>query len=130
MRWTLDQKKHHVAAWRASGLTREQYCELYDIPFKSLRQWPQDVAKAEKRARAPEIIPVSVSGAPGMANGRPLSDEPVTLFLPGGIRMCCQPSQLTDVFRALRHADCVFRSIRSRIGQTAIDSDAILHADA
>ncbi len=65
MRWTLDQKKHHVAAWRASGLTREQYCELYDIPFKSLRQWPQDVAKAEKRARAPEIIPVSVSGAPG-----------------------------------------------------------------
>ncbi|ELX8243925.1 IS66 family insertion sequence element accessory protein TnpB, partial [Escherichia coli] len=23
MRWTLDQKKHHVAAWRASGLTRE-----------------------------------------------------------------------------------------------------------
>ncbi|EFM1404569.1 IS66 family insertion sequence element accessory protein TnpB, partial [Escherichia coli] len=21
------------------------------------------------------------------------------------IRMCCQPSQLTDVFRALRHAD-------------------------
>lgn len=52
MRWTLDQKKHHVAAWRASGLTREQYCELYDIPFKSLRQWPQDVAKTEKRARA------------------------------------------------------------------------------
>ncbi|MEB7742523.1 IS66 family insertion sequence element accessory protein TnpB, partial [Escherichia coli] len=23
-RWTLDQKKHHVAAWRASGLTRQQ----------------------------------------------------------------------------------------------------------
>ncbi|MEB7742389.1 IS66 family insertion sequence element accessory protein TnpB, partial [Escherichia coli] len=22
-RWTLDQKKHHVAAWRASGLTRQ-----------------------------------------------------------------------------------------------------------
>ncbi|EIS4853697.1 IS66 family insertion sequence element accessory protein TnpB, partial [Escherichia coli] len=51
------------------------------------------------------IIPVSVPGAPGMADGRPLSDEPVTLFLPGGIWMCCQPSQLTDVFRALRHAD-------------------------
>lgn len=28
MRWTLDQKKHHVAAWSAGGLTREQYCEL------------------------------------------------------------------------------------------------------
>ncbi|MDY9123358.1 hypothetical protein UZ470_26220, partial [Escherichia coli] len=55
-----------------------------------------------KRARAPEIIPVSVSGAPGMDDGRPLSDDPVTLFLPGGIRMCCQPSQLTDVFRVNR----------------------------
>ena len=92
MRWTLDQKKHHVAAWRASGLTREQYCKLYDIPFKSLRQWPQ----AEKRASASEIIPVSVSGSPGMANGRPLSDETVTLLLLGSIRMCCQPSQLTE----------------------------------
>ncbi|EMV5821373.1 IS66 family insertion sequence element accessory protein TnpB, partial [Escherichia coli] len=23
---------------------------------------------------------------------------------PGGVRMCCQPSQLTDVFRALKYA--------------------------
>ena len=108
IRWTLDQKKHHVAAWRASGLTREQYCNFYDIPFKSMRQWPQDAAKAEKLAKAPEIIPVSVSPAP--LNSDTLSQhstasEPVTLFLPGGIRMCCLPSQLTDVFRALRYAD-------------------------
>ncbi|EKI4886602.1 IS66 family insertion sequence element accessory protein TnpB, partial [Salmonella enterica] len=34
----------------------------------------------------------------------PVTNEPVTLFLPGGIRMCCQPSQLTDVFRALKYA--------------------------
>lgn len=40
IRWTLDQKKHHVTAWRTSGLTRQQYCELYDIPFTSLREWP------------------------------------------------------------------------------------------
>ncbi|EPR6750581.1 IS66 family insertion sequence element accessory protein TnpA, partial [Escherichia coli] len=26
-------------------------------------------------------------------------------FLPGGIRMCCQPSQLTDVFRAFCHTE-------------------------
>ncbi|ECF2367446.1 hypothetical protein E1890_22890 [Salmonella enterica subsp. enterica serovar Mountpleasant] len=24
-RWSIEQKKHHVAAWRASGLTRQQY---------------------------------------------------------------------------------------------------------
>jgi hypothetical protein len=51
IRWTLDQKKHHVTAWRSSGLTREQYCDLYDIPFKSLRQWPQDLTLAERRAK-------------------------------------------------------------------------------
>lgn len=107
IRWTLDQKKHHVAAWRTSRLTREQYCDLYDIPFKSMRQWPQDVAKAEKLAKTPEVIPVSVSPASLNSDNIQLhaASEPVTLFLPGGIRMCCQPSQLTDVFRALRYAD-------------------------
>lgn len=110
IRWTLDQKKHHVTAWRASGLTREQYCDLYDIPFKSLRQWPQDVAKAEQRASAPEIIPVRVSDSPAAVDtlsqhSATAVNEPVTLFLPGGIRMCCHPSQLTDVFRALRYAE-------------------------
>ncbi|EEH4119229.1 IS66 family insertion sequence element accessory protein TnpB [Salmonella enterica subsp. enterica] len=107
IRWTLDQKKHHVAAWRVSGLTRKQYCDLYDIPFKSMRQWPQDVLKAEKLAKAPEVIPVSVSPA-SLNSGnitQHATSEPVTLFLPGGIRLCCQPSQLTDVFRALRYAD-------------------------
>lgn len=42
-RWFIEQKKQHVAGWRASGLTRQQYCELNDIPFTSFREWPQDV---------------------------------------------------------------------------------------
>lgn len=50
-RWSIEQKMHHVTAWRTSGLTREQYCDLYDIPFKSLQQWSQDVAKAEQTRR-------------------------------------------------------------------------------
>ncbi|EGC1290759.1 IS66 family insertion sequence element accessory protein TnpB [Salmonella enterica] len=101
-RWSIDQKKHHVTAWRTSGLTRQQYCELYDIPFKSLRQWPQDIAKAERRANEPTVLPVHI--APPLHADAPPPVEPVTLFLPGGIRMCCQPSQLTDVFRALKYA--------------------------
>ncbi|EJQ8127451.1 IS66 family insertion sequence element accessory protein TnpB, partial [Salmonella enterica] len=52
-RWSIEQKRQHVAAWRASGLTRQQYCELNDIPFTSLREWPKDVAKAERRANEP-----------------------------------------------------------------------------
>ncbi|HAD5969896.1 TPA_asm: IS66 family insertion sequence hypothetical protein [Salmonella enterica subsp. enterica serovar Typhimurium] len=104
-RWSIAQKKQHVAAWRASGLTRLQYCELNDIPFKSLSQWPQDVAKAERRANQPAIIPVQI--APAMPADAPptVTNEPVTLFIPGGIRMCCHPSQLTDVFRALKYAE-------------------------
>lgn len=64
-RWSIDQKKHHVTAWRTSDLTRQQYCELYDIPFKLLRQWSQDIAKDERHANAPVVIPVRVSAAPG-----------------------------------------------------------------
>lgn len=37
-RWSIEQKKQHVAAWRASGLTRQQYCELNDIPFTNGRR--------------------------------------------------------------------------------------------
>ncbi|EHN6577803.1 IS66 family insertion sequence element accessory protein TnpB [Salmonella enterica] len=92
-RWSIDQN----TAWQTSGLTRQQYCELYDIPFKSLQRWPQDIAKAERMANEPTALPVHIALPPVM-------NEPVTLFLIGGIRICCQPSQLTDVFRALKYA--------------------------
>ncbi|QRP75212.1 IS66 family insertion sequence element accessory protein TnpB [Escherichia coli] len=103
-RWTIEQKRQHVAAWRASGLTRQQYCELNDIPFTSLREWPQDVAKAERRANEPTVLPVHIAPPLHADVPQPVTNEPVTLFLPGGVRMCCQPSQLTDVFRALKYA--------------------------
>ncbi|EBR5103448.1 IS66 family insertion sequence element accessory protein TnpB [Salmonella enterica] len=105
-RWFIDQKKQHVTAWRASGLTRQQYCELNDIPFNSFREWPQDVAKAGRRSSEPTVLPVHiVEPVPPAESFSTMVNEPVTLFLPGGIRMCCHPSQLTDVFRALKHAD-------------------------
>jgi hypothetical protein len=62
-RWFIEQKKQHVAGWRASGLTRLQYCELNDIPFTSFREWPQDVAKAERRAKEPAVLPVHITEA-------------------------------------------------------------------
>ena len=34
----IEQKRLHVAAWRATGLTRQQYCELNDISITSLRE--------------------------------------------------------------------------------------------
>jgi len=105
-RWFIEQKIQHVTSWRASGLTRQQYCELNDIPFTAFREWPQDVARAERRTNEPTVLPVHIAEPARPAEPvLPVTTEPVTLFLPGGIRMCCHPSQLTDVFRALKHAD-------------------------
>lgn len=81
-RWTIEQKRQHVAAWRASGLTRQQYCELNDIPFTSLREWPQDVAKAERRANEPTVLPVHIAPPLHADVPQPVTNEPVTLFLP------------------------------------------------
>ena len=47
-RWKIADKIHHVAAWRASALTRQQYAGLHDIPFTAMREWPLEVAKAER----------------------------------------------------------------------------------
>lgn len=98
----IEQKIQHVTNWRASGLTRLQYCELNDIPFTAFREWPQDVARAERRANEPAVLPVHIAEPTYPAEL--VTTEPVTLFLPGGIRMCCHPSQLTDVVRALKYA--------------------------
>ncbi|ENW5049559.1 IS66 family insertion sequence element accessory protein TnpA [Salmonella enterica] len=80
-RWSIEQKRQHVAAWRASGLTRQQYCELEpvnDIPFKSLREWPKDVAKAECRANEPSILPVQIAPALQADAPPPATNGPVT----------------------------------------------------
>lgn len=80
-RWSIEQKRQHVAAWRASGLTRQQYCELEpvnDIPFKSLREWPKDVAKAERRANEPTILPVQIAPALQADTPPPATNGPVT----------------------------------------------------
>jgi hypothetical protein len=70
-RWFIEQKKQHVASWRASGLTRLQYCELNDIPFTSFREWPQYVAKAERRASIPAVLPVQITEYPPLKHFPP-----------------------------------------------------------
>ncbi|WP_432757355.1 IS66 family insertion sequence element accessory protein TnpA [Escherichia coli] len=88
------------------GLTGWLYHRTHNpvVPFTSLREWPQDVAKAERRANEPTVLPVHIAPPLHADVPQPVTNEPVTLFLPGGVRMCCQPSQLTDVFRALKYA--------------------------
>lgn len=102
--YTLKEKRQHVANWRASGLTRQQYCELHGIKFSTFREWLQDT-KAERRLNDSGLIPVHITTAQPVAPAPPVVNDPVMLFLPGCIRMSCHATQLTDVFRALKHAD-------------------------
>lgn len=101
--YTLEEKRQHVAAWRASGLTRQQYSELHDIKFSIFREWPQDI-KTRVSKDASGLIPVHIATESAATPAAQAVNEPVMLFLPGGIRMSCHALQLTDVFRALKHA--------------------------
>jgi transposase-like protein len=102
-RYTLEEKRQHVAAWRSSGLTRQQYSELHDIKFSSFREWPQDT-KTRVSNDGSGLIPVHIATESAPTSVASVVNEPVMLFLPGGIRMSCHGLQLTDVFRALKHA--------------------------
>ncbi|WP_418657837.1 IS66 family insertion sequence element accessory protein TnpA [Citrobacter werkmanii] len=53
--YTLEEKRQHVASWRASGLTRQQYCGLHGIKFSTSREWPQDT-KAARRGNDSGLI--------------------------------------------------------------------------
>ena len=37
-----------VRHWRASGLTRKEYCELHNVEFSKLKYWVQRVGKQKK----------------------------------------------------------------------------------
>lgn len=103
--WFIEEKKQHVQNWRARSLIRQQYCELHAIPFTSMREWPQDVAKAERRKNESGLLPVHIATKSPAENMPQVASDPVMLFLPGSIHMSCHPTQLTDVFRALKHAN-------------------------
>ena len=75
-----------------------------DLPGWCLRtaQYP----RADRKEQGPAFIPVSVSGLPeSRGTTATAAGEPVSLYLPGGIRLCCRAAQLADVFRELRHDD-------------------------
>lgn len=82
--YTLEEKRQYVASWRASGLTRQQYCELHGIKFSTFREWPQDT-KAERRLNDPGLIPVHIATGQPVAPAPPVVNDPVMLYLLGGI---------------------------------------------
>ncbi|EAM8587488.1 IS66 family insertion sequence element accessory protein TnpB [Salmonella enterica] len=98
---TTTQKIHHVRDWRASGLTRLQYCRLHGLSSLSFHEWlslPDDGATSTE---APVLLPVCIQPSPETA---PVGGV-ITLHLPGGYHIDCLPAQLPDVLRAVKHAE-------------------------
>lgn len=72
--------------------------------FSTFREWPQDTKHGVSKDDA-GLIPVHITADSAVVPAAQVVNDPVMLFLPGGIRMSCHATQLTDVFRALKHAD-------------------------
>ncbi len=105
IQWTLDLKK----ASRRHLAVQRPYPRTILRPLRYSVQIAVPVAAGYGTdAKAPEVIPISVSPAPlgtDTAQQHVIASVPITLHLPCGIQMYYHNSQLTDVFRALRYAD-------------------------
>lgn len=56
--------EQRVAAWKASGLTQQQYCAREGVGFSSLRYWS---ARVQREGKKLTLVPVRVTG--GNAGG-------------------------------------------------------------
>ncbi|EDH0696630.1 transposase [Salmonella enterica subsp. salamae] len=98
--FTTAQKIQHVRDWRTSGLTRLQYCRLHGLSSHAFHEWLRLPDEGVSVNEAPVLLPVCIQPSPEAA---PTSGV-ITLHLPGGWRIDCLPAQLTDVLRAVKHA--------------------------
>ncbi|EAU6194046.1 IS66 family insertion sequence element accessory protein TnpB [Salmonella enterica subsp. enterica serovar 50:k:e,n,x,z15] len=98
---TTTQKIQHVHNWRASGLTRLQYCRLHGLSSLAFHEWIRLPDDGVSVAENPVLLPVCIQPSPEPAPAGGV----ITLHLPGGSRIDSLPAQLTDVLRAVKHAD-------------------------
>lgn len=95
---TTTQKIQHVHEWRASGLTRLQYCHLHGLSSHTFHEWLRLPDDGVPVAEYPVLLPVCIQPSPDPA---PVGSV-ITLHLPGGYRIDCRPAQLPDVLRAVK----------------------------
>ncbi|EAY5893464.1 IS66 family insertion sequence element accessory protein TnpB [Salmonella enterica] len=98
---TTTQKIQHVHNWRASGLTRLQYCRLHGLSSLAFHEWLRLPDDGVSVAEEPVLLPVYIQPSPDPAPASGI----ITLHLPGGCRIDCLPAQLPDVLRAVKHAE-------------------------
>lgn len=99
--YTTTQKIHHVRDWRASGLTRLQYCRLHGLSSLNFHEWLSLPDEDTTSTETPVLLPVCIHPSPEPAPPNNL----ITLHLPGGCRIDCLPAQLSGVLKAVKHAE-------------------------
>jgi hypothetical protein len=62
-----DEWSEHIAMWRASKLTRIEYCEQRDIKLSSFIY--QNNRRQQVQAKSLTLVPVTVRATPRPANG-------------------------------------------------------------
>ena len=99
----------HVAQWRLSGLTREQYCVRHDLKAASLSWWtrefqgkpaahaaPSTLAKNNTQVHMAQVV------APGKSSGIELRLGDVQMRIERGV----DASTLRTVFELLKEMRC------------------------
>ncbi|MFC0179188.1 IS66 family insertion sequence element accessory protein TnpA [Thorsellia kenyensis] len=46
MNLIFEDKINHLTAWRSSGLTQRQYCELHNLNYNTFKSWGQLLKKS------------------------------------------------------------------------------------
>jgi len=80
-RWTRDQARKELDAWRASGQTAELFAEQRGVPAHRLRYWQKRIgdlgaaARETNEPRSVSLLPVRVAQS---------SSPPFEIVLPSG----------------------------------------------
>ena len=76
----------HIEAWRASGMSRAEYCQTHGLSRKTFGWWTWrlDQERPASSAReAPRFVPVELTEPAPSSPG--LADERIEIASPGGV---------------------------------------------
>ncbi len=83
VRRTATEWKHHLDAWKRSGLSQTEYCRQHDLNNKVFSLWKGKLAKKSLKvseSKQPTLVPSSVIEKTHV-------DIPVVLKLPNGVEL-------------------------------------------
>jgi hypothetical protein len=79
----------HIEAWRASGMSRAEYCQIHGLSRKTFGWWTwrlDQERRASSAREAPRFVPVELTeqASPNLDPADP-ADERIEIALPGGV---------------------------------------------